>query len=47
MRSYSGDKVKSANEVISTIDRGLEIRHSYFCQAEGCEDFSVWVERYL
>lgn len=35
-------KVKSANEVISTIDRGLEIGHSYFCQAEGCEDFSVW-----
>lgn len=35
-------KVKSANEVISTIDRGLEIGHSYFCQTESCEDFPVW-----
>ena len=35
-------RVKAANEVISCIDRGLEIGHSYFCQAEGCEDFSVW-----
>ena len=35
-------KVKSANEVISSIDRGLEIGHSYFCQAEECEDFSCW-----
>lgn len=24
-------KVKAANEVISSIDRGLEIGHSYFC----------------
>lgn len=32
-------KVKSANEVISTIDRGLEIGHSYFCQAEGVKIF--------
>ena len=35
-------KLKAANEVISTIDRGLEIGHSYFCQTEGCEDFPVW-----
>lgn len=35
-------KVKAANEVISSIDRGLEIGHSYFCQTEGCEDFPVW-----
>ena len=35
-------KVKAANEVISSIDRGLEIGHSYFCQTEGCEDFSIW-----
>lgn len=32
-------KVKAANEVISSMDRGLEIGHSYFCQTEGCEDF--------
>ena len=35
-------KVKAANEVISCIDRGLEIGHSYFCQTDGCEDFSAW-----
>lgn len=32
-------KVKATNEVISTIDRGMEISHSYFCQTEGCKDF--------
>ena len=36
------NKVKAANEVISTIDRGLEIGHSYFCQTEGCKDFPAW-----
>ncbi len=35
-------RVKAANEVISSMDRGLEIGHSYFCQTEGCEDFSAW-----
>lgn len=35
-------KVKAANEVISTIDRGMEIGHSYFCQTEGYKDFFVW-----
>lgn len=35
-------KVKAANEVISSMDRGLEIGHSYFCQTDGCEDFSAW-----
>ena len=35
-------KVKAANEVISSMDRGLEIGQSYFCQTDGCEDFSAW-----
>ena len=35
-------KVKAANEVISTINRGLKIGHSYFCQPEGYKDFFVW-----
>ena len=35
-------KVKATNEVISTIDRGMEIGHSYFCQTEGYKDFFVW-----
>lgn len=38
------DKVESANNLIATIDRGLEIGHSYFCQTDGCEDFETWWE---
>lgn len=36
------DKVKAANSLIATIDNGLEIGHSYFCQTEGADDFAAW-----
>ncbi len=35
-------KVETANKLIATIDNGLEIGHSYFCQTDGAEDFSAW-----
>lgn len=36
-------KVTSANIEIATIDKGLEIGHSYFCQTEGAADnFEQW-----
>ena len=35
-------KVKAANEVISSMDRGPEIGHRYFCQTEGREDITAW-----
>lgn len=36
------NKVKAANNLISNIDNGLEIGHSYFCHTEGAEDFNAW-----
>ena len=35
-------KVSAANNLIATIDNGLEIGHSYFCQTDGAEDFAAW-----
>lgn len=35
-------KVNAANKMIATIDKGLEIGHSYFCQTEGASDFAAW-----
>lgn len=35
-------KIKTANNIIASIDNGLEIGHSYFCNTEGCEDFAKW-----
>lgn len=35
-------KVRAANSLIATIDNGLEIGHSYFCQTEGADDFAAW-----
>lgn len=35
-------KVKAANTLISSIDNGLEIGHSYFCQTGGAENFPQW-----
>lgn len=35
-------KVTAANNLIATIDNGLEIGHSYFCQTDGAEDFAAW-----
>ena len=36
------EKVRTANNLIATIDKGLEIGHSYFCQTDGVEKFSQW-----
>lgn len=35
-------KVRAANSLIATIDNGLEIGHSYFCQTEGADDYAAW-----
>jgi len=35
-------KVTSANVEMATIDKGLEIGHSYFCQIEGTDNFEQW-----
>lgn len=35
-------KVTSANIEIASIDKGLEIGHSYFCQTEGADNFEQW-----
>ena len=35
-------KVTATNNLIATIDNGLEIGHSYFCQTDGAEDFAAW-----
>lgn len=35
-------KVTAANNLIATIDNGLEIGHSYFCQTDCAEDFAAW-----
>ena len=35
-------RVTAANNLIATIDNGLEIGHSYFCQTDGAEDFAAW-----
>jgi len=35
-------KVTSVNVEIATIDKGLEIGHSYFCQTEGADNFEQW-----
>lgn len=36
------NKVSAANNIIATIDKGLEIGHSYFCQTEDADDFNQW-----
>ena len=35
-------KVVSVNVEIASIDKGLEIGHSYFCKTEGADDFNQW-----
>lgn len=36
------EKVDKANSLIATIDSGLEIGHSYFCQTDGADNFTQW-----
>lgn len=43
IENYSAPKtLLTANNIIASIDNGLEIGHSYFCNTEGCEDFAKW-----